>query len=129
MENRGLGCSDAVAIHVGTNDVRRSTNLDYIMGEVYDLVNTAKAIFPGSRIVISGVLRGKGMNWQCVGAADDRLEWVARNLGATFIDSNSWIQDVDFGRDGLHLNRSLWNTQRKSEGDEQLTTHGAERVH
>jgi len=46
MENRDLGYSDVV-IHVGTNDVRRSRNLDYIMGEVYDLVNTAKAKFPG----------------------------------------------------------------------------------
>jgi hypothetical protein len=31
------------------------------MGEVYDLVNTAKAKFPGSRLVLSGVLRSKGV--------------------------------------------------------------------
>jgi hypothetical protein len=48
MENRDLGCSDTVVIHVGTHDVRRQKNLDYIMGEVYDLVNTTKAKFPGS---------------------------------------------------------------------------------
>ena len=59
IENRDLGNSDAVVIHVGTNDVRRSRNLDYIMGEVYDLVNTAKAKFPGSKLVLSGVLRSK----------------------------------------------------------------------
>ena len=46
MGNRNVGCSDAVAIHVGTNDARRSRNLDYIMGEIYDLVNTSKAKFP-----------------------------------------------------------------------------------
>jgi hypothetical protein len=57
MENRHLGHSGAVVIHVGTNDVRRSRNLDYIMGEVHD-VNTAKTKSPGSRIVLSGVLRG-----------------------------------------------------------------------
>jgi len=51
MENRDFGHSDAVVIHVGTNDVRRSRNLDNIMGEVYDLVNTAKAKFPSSRLV------------------------------------------------------------------------------
>ena len=34
MENRNLGYSDTVVIHVGTNDVRRSRNLDYVMGEV-----------------------------------------------------------------------------------------------
>ena len=106
MENRNLGHSDTVVIHVGTNDVRRSRNLDYVMGEVHDLVNTAKAKFPGSRLVLSGVLRSRGVNWRRVGAANDRLEWVARNLGATFVDPNSWIRDVDFGRDGLHLNRN-----------------------
>jgi len=32
MENRDFGHSDAVVIHVGTNDVRMYRNLDYIMG-------------------------------------------------------------------------------------------------
>ena len=73
---------------------------------MYDLANTAKAIFPGSRIVLSDALRSKGVNWRRVGAANDRLEWVARNLGATFVDPNSRIRDEDFGRDGLHLNRN-----------------------
>jgi hypothetical protein len=106
MENRDLGYSDGVVIHVGTNDVRRSSNLDYIIGEVYDLVNTATAKFPDSRLVLSVVLRSRGMKWRRVGAANDRLEWVARSLGATFVDPNSWIRDVDFSRDGLHLNRN-----------------------
>ena len=39
-------------------------------------------------------------------AMNDRQEWLARNLGATFVDPNSWIRDGDFGRDGLHLNRN-----------------------
>jgi hypothetical protein len=106
MENRDLGCADAVVIHVGTNGIRRSINLDYIMGEVYDLVNTAKSKFPDLRFVLSGVLRSRGVSWRRVGATNDRLEWVVRNLGATFVDPNSWIRDGDFGRDRLHLNRS-----------------------
>jgi hypothetical protein len=78
----------AVVIHVGTNDVRRSRNLDYIMGEAYDLVNTVKAKFPGSRLVLSGVLRSKGVKWRRAGAANDRFDWVARNLEITFVDTN-----------------------------------------
>ena len=104
VENRDLGHSDAVVIHVGTNDVRRPRNLDFIMGEVYDLVNTAKATFAASRLVLSGVLRSKGVNWRPVGALNGRVEWVARALRATFVGPNSWIRDEDFGRDGLHLN-------------------------
>ena len=96
MENKDIGYSYAVVIHVGTNGTRRSRNLDYFMGEVYDLVNTAKAKFPGSRLVPSGVLRSKGVKWRSIEAANNRLEGVARNLGATFVDLNSWIQDVDF---------------------------------
>jgi hypothetical protein len=105
MENRNFGDSDTVVIHVGTNDVRRSRNLDYVMGEVYDLVTAARAKFPDSTLVLSGVLRCKGVPWRRVGAVNDRFEWVARNLGATFVDPNSWIGDGDFSRDGLHLNR------------------------
>jgi hypothetical protein len=57
MENRDLGYSDTVVIHVGTNDVRRSRNLEYVKGEVYDLVHATKLKFPDSRLVLSGVLR------------------------------------------------------------------------
>jgi len=57
LENRGVEYSDTVINYVGTNDVRRSINLDYIMVEV----NTAKAKFPGSRLVLSDVLRCKGV--------------------------------------------------------------------
>jgi len=71
MENRDFGHSDAVVIHVGTKYIRRSGNLDYILGEVYDLVNTAKTKFPGSRLVLSGVLRSKEVTWRRVGAAND----------------------------------------------------------
>jgi len=105
IENRDLGNSDAVVIHVGTNDVRRSRNLDYMMREVYDLVKKAKTKFPGSRLVLSGVLRSKGVNWRRVGTANDRHEWVAKNIGATFVDPKSWVDDWDFSRDGFHLNR------------------------
>ena len=73
LENWDLGNSDAVVIHVETNDVRRSRNLDYIMGEVYDIVNTSKATFPGSRLVLSSVLSYKGVNWRRVRSAKTDL--------------------------------------------------------
>jgi hypothetical protein len=63
MENRNFGCANTVVIDVGTNDIRRCRNPDYVMGEVYDLVKTAKEKFLGSRLVLSGVLRCKDMSW------------------------------------------------------------------
>ncbi|PNF17577.1 hypothetical protein B7P43_G15177 [Cryptotermes secundus] len=35
IDNRDLGAPDTVIIHVGTNDLRRTGNLDYVMGDVY----------------------------------------------------------------------------------------------
>jgi hypothetical protein len=43
--------------HVGTNDLRQTAKLDYVMGDVYALENKAKTKFPQSRLVLGGVLR------------------------------------------------------------------------
>lgn len=104
MESRDLGNPDTVLIHVGTNDLR-SRNLDYVMDKVYALVATGKPKFPHCRLVLSGILRRRDVRWRCIGAVNDRCNWVAKNLGVIFLDGNSWIEDGDFGRDGLHLNR------------------------
>jgi hypothetical protein len=35
MGKRDLGSPNTVVIHVGTNHLRRTVNLDYVMGDVY----------------------------------------------------------------------------------------------
>jgi hypothetical protein len=75
------------------------------MGEAYSLVNTEKGKFPQSKIVLSGVLRWTDVAWRLIGALNDRYEWIAKTLGVTFVDANSWLEDWDFARDGLHINR------------------------
>ena len=104
-EKRELGDPDAVVIHVGTNNIKRTKNLDYVMGDIYDLINTAKSKFLSSRVILSGVLRRRDVSWRRIGAANDRLWWVANTLGVTFVDPNSWVDDWGFSGDGLHLNR------------------------
>jgi hypothetical protein len=104
IDKRDLGSPETVIIHVGTNDMGTKRNLDLVMGEVYDLVSTAKKKLPNSRLVLSGVLRRRDVSWRRTGARTDRLDWVANALGLTFVDPNSWIEDGDFARDGLHLN-------------------------
>jgi hypothetical protein len=86
IDNRKLGSPDAE-----TDDLRKTRNLDYVMGEVYGLVETAKTKFPTPKIVLSGVLRRRDVSW--------------RRIEATFVDPNRWVSDWDFARDGLHINR------------------------
>jgi hypothetical protein len=45
VENGNLGNLDTVVIHIGTNDLRRTVNLDYVMGDVHALVKTEKLNF------------------------------------------------------------------------------------
>jgi lysophospholipase L1-like esterase len=104
LDNRDLGTPDRVIIHVGTNDLKGSLNLDYVMGEVYSLVNKAKVKFPKSKIVLFWVLRRTNVSWRRMGTLYDRYDWIARTLGVTFVDSNIWLEDWDFARDGLHVN-------------------------
>jgi lysophospholipase L1-like esterase len=104
IEKRDLGSPETAIIHVGTNDLRTTRNLDFIMGEVYALASTAKKKLPNCRLVLSGMLRRGDVSWRRIGALNDRCDWVANALGLTFVDPNSWIEDGDFARDGLHLN-------------------------
>jgi len=105
IENRDLGNPDTVVIHVGKDDLRRTVNLDYVVGDIYDSVNTAKTKFSTSRVVLSSVLRRQDLSWRRTGAVNSRYEWVVQTLGVTFLDPNCWVDDWDFCRDGLHINR------------------------
>jgi hypothetical protein len=45
------------------------------------------------------------VSWRRIGVVNDRVEWVANALGVTFVDPNCWMDEWDFNRDGLHINR------------------------
>ena len=107
IENRDLGNPDTVVIDVGTSDLRRTGNLDYVVADVYDLVNAAKTKFSTSRLVLSGVLRRRDVSWRRIGAVNSTYQWVAQTLGVTFVEPNSWVNDLDFGRDGLHIHQRV----------------------
>ena len=95
---------ETVTIHVGTNDLKTMRNLDFVTREVYALVATAKSKLLNCRLVLSGVLRCRDVSWQHIGSFNGRFDWIANALRLTSIDLNSWIEDRDFVRDGLHLN-------------------------
>jgi hypothetical protein len=95
MENRDLGSPDTAVIHVGTDDLSRTDNLDYVMGGVYALLNKAKTKFPKARLVLSGVPRRRDVSWRRIGALKGRHDKIAKTLGVTFVDPNSWIENWD----------------------------------
>ena len=80
LEKSDLVSPDTVIIHVGTNDFKTRRNLDFVMGEVYALVCTAKKKLPNCRLVLSGVLRCRDVSWRRTGALNDRFAWVANAL-------------------------------------------------
>jgi hypothetical protein len=54
-----------------------------------------KTKFPKSKIILSGVLNRRDVSWRRIGALNDKFDWVAKTLGATFIDPNNWIVSWD----------------------------------
>jgi hypothetical protein len=64
------------------------------MGDVYALVNKATTKFPQSRLVLSGVLRQRDVSWWRIRALNDRYDWIAKTLGVTFVDPNSWVENL-----------------------------------
>ena len=74
IEKRNVSNPETVIIHVGTNDLTTTRNLDFIMGEVYALVAKAKSRFPNWRLVLSGVLRCRNTPWRRVGALNEKLD-------------------------------------------------------
>ena len=91
MEKRDLVSPETVIIHVGTNDLRTTRNLDFVMGKVYALVSTAKKKLPNCRLVLNGVLRRTDVSWRYIGALNDRFDWVAYTLGLTL----RWSEQLD----------------------------------
>jgi hypothetical protein len=43
------------------------------------------------------------VSWRRIEALNYRYDWVANASGLTSVDPNSWVEDGDFARDGLHL--------------------------
>ena len=108
--HRDLGFLDTIIIHVGRNNLRQTGNLNYIVGDVYNLVNMAKTKFSTSWVGLSGVLWRQDVSWRHIGVVNSRYEWVAQTLGVTFVDPNSWVDNWDFGRDGLHITKEELDT-------------------
>jgi hypothetical protein len=104
MERKEPDNAETLIIHVGTNDLRSTRNLDLIMGEIHELVTNVKKKLPNCKLVLSGVLRRRDVSWKRIGALNNKLDWVANAVGLTFVDPNSWIEEGDFSGDGVHLN-------------------------
>jgi hypothetical protein len=83
IASRDLGSPETVIIHAGTNDLRKTRNIDFVMGEVpaYALVPTAKKKLPNCRLVLSGVVRRRDVSWRRTEALYDRFDWVSKRLG------------------------------------------------
>jgi hypothetical protein len=90
-----------IIIHVGTNDLRQNVNLDYVMGDVYALVNVAKTKFLQFKLILSGTLRSREVTWHGIKELNSRYDWTVKTLGVTLIDPNSWIENWDIGKDGF----------------------------
>jgi hypothetical protein len=67
IERRDLGSPATFIIHVGANYLRKTRNVDFVLGEVYALLATTKKKFPNCTLVLSGVLQRRDVSWRRIG--------------------------------------------------------------
>lgn len=96
---------EIVAIHVGTNSIRKGVTAEEIMGDMLDLVDKIRLEVKDVKIVISSLLRRSDINVRRVTRINSELDWLCSVRQCTMVDGNCWLYDNDFARDGIHLNR------------------------
>lgn len=96
--------TSVVIIHVGTNDITRGgLGMIRFIQEAERLVRLAVNAFGKKRVVLSGILLRKDMQWRRIGEANHFLWRLSQREGVLFVDGNSWLQGKGLDIDGLHL--------------------------
>lgn len=94
-----------VAIDMGTNNIGKGVAAEEIMSDILDLVDHIRSEVKNAKIVISGLLRRRDINIRRTGRINNELDWLCQVRNCTMLDANCWINDNDFARNGIHLNR------------------------
>ncbi|PSN30711.1 hypothetical protein C0J52_26431 [Blattella germanica] len=72
MERQGKKEVETVILQVGTIDMRQPT--DHIMEDMHDLGTAAKRLYPTAKIIISGVIRRRDLNWRQIGKVNEAFD-------------------------------------------------------
>lgn len=97
--------ADIIVVHAGTNNVREGVWADEVMGEMMDLVDVLKRNNTKAKIIVSGVIKKRGVDMRTINSVNDELSWLCERRECLMVDGNCWIEESDIARDGVHLNR------------------------
>lgn len=94
-----------VILHVGTNDLHRTSSADDVMGEVVNLIKATKQTFPNVNIVVNNIVNRRDKSRRLVNKTNYNIRWACKDLNVVCNDINKYLDDTCLARDGLHLNR------------------------
>lgn len=91
-----------VVIHVGSNNLR-SMSADYILGEIWNVVDAVKITFPNAKIVVSGIIMRRDESFKRISRLNSDIEWMCNRINIGFLDGNSLQLTRYLHNDGIHL--------------------------
>jgi hypothetical protein len=94
-----------IVLHVGTNNLKKASRPEDVMGEVYDLIRTTKRSFPKSGIIVNSIVYRKDVNADFIKMVNKNIRWACNALRVIFCDLSKWLDHLCIGKDGIHLNR------------------------
>lgn len=92
-----------VTLHVGGNNLSNGQDLDYALGDHWNLVDETKNTFPNAKIIVLGILFRRGIARQTVINFNKSLSWMCDCLDVTFIDASAYLNHSHYTNDGVHL--------------------------
>lgn len=102
-------CSEVknFSMHVGTNDLRNkhTFDFDYVLGDMWQLIEIVKIKFPHAVIAMSGILFRSDFRIGQIKRFNDSIKWMCKCLDVKYVEANRSLDTrLDYERDGLHLN-------------------------
>lgn len=93
-----------VICHVGTNSLRGWKKSGDVVCDTWELIKEIKMKYPNAKIGMVGIIRRRDISFRDIDLVNRDIEWVAEELGASFLDPNYWMLLDCIGRDGIHPN-------------------------
>lgn len=93
-------------LHIGGNDIKGASEPDYIIGDMWTLVELMKVKFPCASIVVNGIVQRSGISFKLIKEINGGLKWLSDVLKVSYADPNMFIKSFHLARDGVHLNDS-----------------------
>lgn len=96
---------EKVVINIGSNNLSNTKTPNHLMRPIWLLIEAGQKAFIGSKWYVNSILYRGDVRDKIVDEVNLALQYMCRELGATYINTNELMTDDCYGRDKIHPNK------------------------